>query len=291
MKAVKAVLALFSISICSLANSSTPLIMAKGYGINFNNAMISAQKPIGSNWQLVETLYKKHVVDAPLYLEQRIPKIIHQIWLGSPLPEVYKKLQESWIKNHPDWEYKLWTDKDIEKLKLVNKEIYEATQNYGAKSDIARYEILYRFGGLYVDMDFECLQPFDIFHRTCDFYTGIIQVSRLQIGNALIGAIPNHPLLKECITSLKFAKIAHAHSGRQIQKTTGPILFTKIALKYMSTCSQACVAFPPGYFYPWPHTQRKNNKPEQIRQWIHPETFAIHHWHYSWKPEKSRRQD
>lgn len=41
----------------------------------------------------------------------KIPKIIHQIWLGSPLPQKFKKLQASWIKMHPEWTYILWTDR------------------------------------------------------------------------------------------------------------------------------------------------------------------------------------
>src|SRR5204863_3262758 len=39
----------------------------------------------------------------------RIPKIIHQIWLGSPVPESFIALQESWIEYHlgREWRYKL----------------------------------------------------------------------------------------------------------------------------------------------------------------------------------------
>jgi len=70
-----------------------------------------------------------------------IPKIIHQIWLGSPLPEKYKQLQKSWLKYHPDWHYYLWTEKEIAAFGLTNQALYDATSNYGEKSDIARYEI------------------------------------------------------------------------------------------------------------------------------------------------------
>lgn len=44
----------------------------------------------------------------------RIPKKIHQIWLGSPLPEKFARLAATWKQHHPDWEYmQLWTDQDI----------------------------------------------------------------------------------------------------------------------------------------------------------------------------------
>ena len=66
-------------------------------------------------------------------------------------PEKHKAFRETWMQNHPGWEFRLWTDADIEAFGLTNKRLYDETPNYGAKSDIARYEILYRIGGLYVD--------------------------------------------------------------------------------------------------------------------------------------------
>ena len=84
-----------------------------------------------------------------------IPKKIHQVWLGGDLPDKYKRLTESWIKYHPDWEYKLWTDSDAAELELINREAFDSMKNLGMKSDLLRVEILNKFGGLYVDVDFD----------------------------------------------------------------------------------------------------------------------------------------
>jgi len=84
-----------------------------------------------SNWQRVKDLYDTYIVNNIKYdLQPRIPKIIHQIWIGSSLPEEYYCWQKSWQQYHPGWEYKLWTDKDIEELELVNKHWYDKTPNY-----------------------------------------------------------------------------------------------------------------------------------------------------------------
>ena len=61
----------------------------------------------------------------------RIPKIIHQIWLGSPFPEKYKVLQQSWKKYHPDWTYILWTEKEIKDFGLTNRERFDKAKIYG----------------------------------------------------------------------------------------------------------------------------------------------------------------
>lgn len=115
-------------------------------------------------WHIVKMLYERNnlgtIQPSP---QPKIPKIIHQIWLGSPLPKQYKKYQKSWRHHHPDWEYKLWTDADVEAFQLHNKKLFDEAKNYGEKSDIFRYEILHRYGGVYIDTDIECLKPFDIF--------------------------------------------------------------------------------------------------------------------------------
>ena len=42
-----------------------------------------------------------------------IPKIIHQTWKDEDVPENWKPSSLAWQKHHPDWEYHLWTDKEL----------------------------------------------------------------------------------------------------------------------------------------------------------------------------------
>jgi len=270
---------------------STIMKIPVGFGVDFCTSMAYVKDiefliKNDSEWKKFKSLYDQHVINNLQYKEKRIPKIIHQIWLGSPLPKKYKKFQKTWIKHNPDWEYKLWTDKEIAELNLTNKQMYEAESNYGAKSDIARYEILYRFGGLYVDTDFECLKPFEIFNHCFDFYVGIY-FTRYKINNAIIGSISHHPILKECIETLNTERKLYDTSDHNIIHNTGPIHLYKAFIKHCQNCSDSCVAFPSGYFYPWPFTFLKENKKNQRNKWIRPESFAIHHWHLSWSEEKS----
>src|ERR1700733_22270 len=60
-------------------------------------------------WTLLKRLYTRALSRSP-DSKARIPKTIHQIWLGGPLPEKYLNLQRSWQRQNPDWEYRLWTD-------------------------------------------------------------------------------------------------------------------------------------------------------------------------------------
>ncbi|MFA6066676.1 MAG: glycosyltransferase [Candidatus Babeliaceae bacterium] len=204
----------------------------------------------------------------------KIPKKIHQIWLGSSFPEKYRAWQHSWIHHHPDWEYILWTEESLKDLPMFNREMYEAACNYGEKSDIARYEILNMYGGLYVDTDFECLQSCDIFSYY-DFYIGIqpLDTNMLQLGTGLIACAPGHALIRALIEYLPQQK--HI---QQIIAKTGPLYATRVfCARALQSPGKIC-AFPPTFFYPCGYNQNTRDK----KSWIKPESYAIHHWAGSW---------
>lgn len=235
------------------------------------------------SWNAVRNLFNFYInKNLEVSKIPRIPKIIHWIWLGSPLPERCAKLQKSWKTMHPDWVFKLWTDKDVKDFKLQNQEFYDRATNWGEKSDIFRYEILYRHGGLYIDTDFECIKPFDILHHTCDFYTGIGYLYDVYLYNGLIGTVPGHPIIKACIDNMN--PIGAPNDYDAIQYRTGPGHFTNNFFRTLPHChGSKVVAFPVTCFYPIPNNQKDTIKsPLDVEKWIMPESFCIHYWACSW---------
>lgn len=235
-------------------------------------------------------LYEKNnlAVTEP-QLKTKIPKIIHQIWLGSPLPDVYKKWQASWLKLNPDWEYILWTDDTIKGLELYNKDYFDKAINWGEKANILRYEILYQFGGVYADMDFECLKSFDVLAHTYDFFCGISGIDQhcfLFINNAIIGSVPGHSILKHCIEHIRIDK-QNEKELRKITRltnaTTGPIRFTKSFYMQAPYSEGVVIAFPSTFLYPIGYGERNINSTDlNNRLKSMPEAFAIHYWASHW---------
>lgn len=243
----------------------------------------------------------------------KIPPYIHMIWLGSPLPVAYEPFRQSWLVYHPDWTVIFWTDNsanyqfgtevfhsfdelehylathtkqkgmhlvvDTSQLSYSNKRYFDASGNYGERSDILRWEIVYRFGGLYVDTDFECLRAHDELHYCYDFYTGIqpLDTSCVQLGAALFGAVPHHPILRECVEGIAY----NQHLVPIIVKT-GPLHFTRCFFTKVNEGPYVNIAFPASFFYPRSYEQRF--LPKEL--WAKKEAFAVHHWQASWtKPE------
>lgn len=88
-----------------------------------------------------------------------IPKVIHYCWFGhNPLPSLAVKCIESWKKYFPDYEIKEWNEDnyDVHSIPYIH-EAYEA-KKYAFVSDYARFDILYRHGGLYFDTDVEVIK-------------------------------------------------------------------------------------------------------------------------------------
>ncbi len=261
-----------------------------GFGVDFHDSM---KHGFAYNYTTIETdpflkkikdIYEKYTITDVQYLDApRIPKIIHHIWLGSELPDKYKAWQQTWLIHHPEWEYRLWTQKEIDELGLKNRAQFDAALTYGEKSDIARYEILYKFGGVYSDSDFECIAPMDVFHHCCDFYAGL-EGTTAVIGNSIIGSAPEHPILKRCIDNLRGAQKGK-EGWQYVVDRTGPGHLTacvKAEIMTDAILTSRTVIFPACYFFPWYPVRPEPRPLENVIKSLRPETFALHLWESSW---------
>jgi mannosyltransferase OCH1-like enzyme len=91
-----------------------------------------------------------------------IPKIIHQLWVGPKKPPVQQI--ESWKQMNPNWVHMFWTEESLKEHfpnGLHNQIQYDAMPEWNGKCDIARYEILHKFGGFFIDADCTALRPLD----------------------------------------------------------------------------------------------------------------------------------
>lgn len=120
--------------------------------------------------------------------KQMIPKLIHYCWFGhNEIPEKLQKIMSTWKKMCPDYEIVRWDESnyDITKNRYMNQ-AYDA-QKWGFVPDYARLDIIYNYGGIYLDTDVEIVKSFDDLLNDQSFW-GYSSYS--SILTAIFGAVP-----------------------------------------------------------------------------------------------------
>ena len=100
-------------------------------------------------------------------------KKIHYIWLGGkPKSMLIKRCIKSWRKHMPDWEIIEWNESNLNiDINKYCREAYDA-KKYAFASDVLRFDILYREGGLYFDIDVKMLKSFEPLTQSEEAFTG-----------------------------------------------------------------------------------------------------------------------
>lgn len=171
-----------------------------------------------------------------------IPKIIHQTYKNYDLPETYKMCQTEIQKLHPDFEYRFYTDDDMDRLmKTEFPEYYDKFNELPRmimKIDMFRYFLMYKYGGLYADMDYLMFKPFDILNEKIVIPTNRdLDNNRLtSLGNCIFASVPNHLFWKSLIDTLfTIDRKNLPFSGfDNVIKSTGPMFVFNMYNEYLN---------------------------------------------------------
>jgi mannosyltransferase OCH1-like enzyme len=156
-----------------------------------------------------------------------IPKIIHQTFRSSKLPLITKWHIQSFLKKNPEYIYEFYDDQRIEEFLATEFEpetlnIYRRLNIGAAKADFFRYAVLYKKGGIYIDIDSAVNSRLDNFIKQDD----VALITREGDPNlfaqwALIYA-PSHPFLAKTLEIVKQNKYPN-----DVHKMTGPSAYTQ----------------------------------------------------------------
>lgn len=158
-----------------------------------------------------------------------IPKIIHQIWIGpKKRPDIWMDTVKQFCSEF-EYEYKLW-DNDNVPTDLINQTFYNNDPTYFGKADILRYELLYRYGGCFVDSD-SVIMKGDKFHELLmKFNTDAglgFEIDGQLLCQGVCMSIPNSLFMQKCIE-----EIPRRDFSQLPWKVTGPMLVTELAIKH-----------------------------------------------------------
>jgi mannosyltransferase OCH1-like enzyme len=130
-----------------------------------------------------------------------IPMFIHQTWKSDIMKQDYVNSFDNWSKLHPGFTHVLWTDEDNDLLVSTWFPQYLPVYNWLPiviqKTDFARLMYLYRYGGIYADMDYECYQALPpCLPQLCGFMAVQSPFSLNEnLQNSLMISSPGHPVI------------------------------------------------------------------------------------------------
>ena len=222
-----------------------------------------------------------------------IPRIIHQTWKTADVPENLRFFQKTWLAHHPGWEYRFWTDADCRHFIAAQYPLFlPIYDDYAApicRADAIRYFLLRHFGGVYADLDFECLRPLAPLLEGRGAVLGLEPTSHVAshrqqgyeldwiICNALMASEPGHPFWDHVLARL----IETANQSGPLD-ATGPFFLTRAMNSYPDK-GQVKV-LPADLLYPADASDCAEGRLFDPEYWdrVTGRAYATHHWAGTW---------
>jgi hypothetical protein len=159
-----------------------------------------------------------------------IPKILHVMWIGAEKTPI--NLMMSWKHKNPDFEFIIWNEEEFIKRHMFFKCIKQVTDIYeiSGKCDILRWEILYKYGGVFVDADSICIEPIDDYFMTKQAFSTYENeyVRKSLVACGMMGFIPNHNLCRDIINWISEPSLSESIiRNYKAWISVGPYLLTK----------------------------------------------------------------
>ncbi|WP_139850514.1 glycosyltransferase [Acinetobacter pullicarnis] len=197
-----------------------------------------------------------------------IPKKIHYCWFGNnEYSTLIKRCIETWNDKLPGWEFILWNeDNSPMEHPFVQKAMRDG--KYAFVSDYVRCYALYTYGGVYLDTDMEVLKDIDPL-RSLVAFLAPEDISGESLSCGVMGAEKNHKLYSEMLE----------YYGENLTYTPIPLIISRIIKNKKISIS----VLPRESFYPYNPFDKAQDVKQLMLSDITNETYAIHHWNFSWK--------
>lgn len=224
---------------------------------------------------------------APMRLSKQrlIPKVIHYCWFsGKAMPDSFKRCIESWKKYCPDYEIRRWDESNYDVTKNPYMKTAYETEKWGFVPDYARLDILYNYGGIYMDTDVELVKNLDelLYHSA---FCGVEKWGNINMGGCS-GAVKGHPMIQKMLKERENISFIREDGSLNLETCgvyeTQP--FIKEGMYINNQVQTVCgmTVYSSDYFHPYDYmsgelTMTKN-------------TFSIHHFNGGWLDDRAREQ-
>jgi mannosyltransferase OCH1-like enzyme len=185
---------------------------------------------------------------------QSIPRIIHQTFYERELPAQLAANVAHLKAANPDWEYRFYDDADIVGFieqhysAAVAERFHRISPKYGAaRADVFRYLLMYKVGGVYLDIKSLATRPLNDVLRPDDRFIlsgwnddmqswgshyELRDIPTGEFQQWHIVCAPGHPYLKAVLENVmanidRYIPSQHGVGKNGVLRVTGPIAYTR----------------------------------------------------------------
>jgi mannosyltransferase OCH1-like enzyme len=210
-----------------------------------------------------------------------IPKVIHYVWVGGPLPPMQQDCISSWRETNPDFEIVRWDERNIDFSNMHLQQAYKE-KKWAKVADFARLDAVAQLGGIYLDTDIKLIKPLErLLDKACFFSFQEKSPSADWVCNGVFGAEPQHWFVRRAREDLYGKK--QRRLVYEKPTTFGPKHLTRLLVKEgLSNYAEGGITLqdifiaPTPMFFPFHYTEQYS------AECITPETLGIHFWEKSW---------
>jgi len=236
------------------------------------------------------------------------PKIIHQSWKDENLNDLHLRWSQTWKDLNPDFDYKFWTDKTNDAIVNTYYSKYSEVYNSYTENikcvDFVRACYLHMYGGVYADLDFECLKKFEPLLQEFSDYE-VILGEMDTTGGGIEHSVPNALMISKkgsefwthymdlAAKRVDYGKITDGI----VEYDTGSIAIRDAYLTYPN--KDKIKILPKEYFYALSWTQdhvddslrnirsleKSNSLGSEYKQNNFSESYAVTYWVCSWRSD------
>lgn len=185
----------------------------------------------------VSTIHKYMVAEygkMPCVEDAVIPLKLHLFWHDKILPPKMQQNVELLKRTNPEFEVIVYDNEMArEYIKAHFSEgggnvlhAYDILIPFAFKSDLFRYCVVYKEGGIYLDIKFEPINGFKLLCLVKNTQVWGSEVANV-VSNGIFISVPGNPILWRAIEFIKY-NVANRIMGRRPSSITGPWLLTDI---------------------------------------------------------------
>jgi GT2 family glycosyltransferase len=138
----------------------------------------------------------------------------------------------TWKEKNPEFEYIFWNEQEFinRKMKFVCQRKIDEIEEINGKADILRWEILYHYGGVFIDADSICIEPIDneLMNKKCFAGWEQEELRKGLIATGTMGFPPKHPLVGGAINWILKNEVSQQKGQMMAWQSVGPGLLTRM---------------------------------------------------------------